>query len=1784
MATLGAARISRLGSKATLVWFAWVFIAFAGSGVRSAYAICDVIPGPTAEFRGALGTLNRPFAIPGVTGEQIKITLDFAGCDSASGGFLDLGGAAGAEDDYFVTLLFEPPNGARNAIVLTTSGNLTACTSAVANALPALGGGSASCRVVPPGTLQLRVPSPSELELRFPDTDADLAPDGDDLTFTGPTTVAVTAVAAPVPFGLASARCADTPGLVACVDELYPDDGTCDNSAAHVDPIFGHFTALPPANDYRTLCNTPGTECLPSNADLRFAIDKAGSALVPVDWRGVLLRPDDIPVPRLLRGTTSFPAFTGGGAVRIPGRSFLASYGPSGRRVAPIFDPLFDPNASSNLALFGSVDASIGVMRFARRLPNDSGVYQECNAGAHDGLPCVSAEDCPAGTCGPTFCYQPNGTATSTACTRDAQCTGGNVCGPSVFDFSDRLAISGTAPVLIASDDYDLDAENPAPLEGLLETPTLFAFLELEAIAGSSGTGFTPEDLNGDGDTTDAVLVLRDRKTGITTPIGVSSNPGRAATRVREPPFSTPSLAVEGDVAALLESEPLQDDLDANLDGDVFDSVLHVYRRADGCGPLGAPCAQELTSGAPIAIDPEPAIDGKNLVISGGLVFFRVSEAADAQQSTLNVTAGADGPSYYGGLNRSGRFVGFTSNATNLLGPGGDTNGNVDGFAYDQDDDGDGVFLEPGEGTIVRLTVDTFGNEVPCTILTDPTSPQRCNVGGQLTPDGRFSLFNSEEPILTFECSTFGTRCPNDPLPITPQVPWDVFVRDRDTDQDGILDETGAIKTSVVSVNDQEQEANANMGATGMTPDGRFVIMSGRATNLTPIHPSSTENVFLHDRDVSGDGMFDEAGDIRTTLLSVDADGNAVPGQSSPSVISDDGRYIAFVSNAIVVPGDTNGVEDTFLRDRDADGDGLFDEWSQVTPSGVTTTRISLGAFGEEGNAPSSSNPKMSSDARSVLFSSDASNLVPGDTNAVRDAFVKDTANGQITRATVASDGAQSDGPEVATVLSANGRFVAFESEATNLVAGDVNGLGDVFLHDRLTGHTMRVASDADGPSVSGDGRFVKYGTGIFPGPQDVYVAGPDPADIGADRTGDGDLDDSVLAVLDATSQTPQVVALGAATRASIASGSVAFLRPEQPSDVSSCNADGDLDDACAYLSVGGAPPSGLNREASEVALTPELVAVLGPGPGGTRLHIWDRPGGPWTTPTAPVADALQAVGNGVAFREAATGNLYVYDHTTAAVIDIGQRAEDFVLGERILAFRTRETTITGSLNGDADTNDNVMRVYDLVSDLLLEPAQAVLPCRMPGCDPRRPYRVVGDHVTFLTREEDQGGQDLDDSGGSNLVIQTYNARAAAEAAAGGESSFASLALSLSSEPATPPGVMTLAGVTGGVCTTTGAACGTDLECGATPGSCFVPPGGCVEPTATTCSINPDGTSSGCVGSSEFCVPTLGDTTPPNGFCYELQGPCTSNADCTAPAFCQDEREDVVRFFGPLTTQSAGSQLFLSAGIEPTGTVACDEDADCVVGEICSEAGTCEPNQKAPIVAGSPDSDGDGLADDFDNCARRANTDQVDLDGDGTGDACDLQTCGDGVQTYGEQCDDAGAAGGCSATCTLPDIACSNGRDDDGDGKTDYPADKGCANASDASERTSAACDNGKDDDGDGRIDFAFAAPASSLDDPGCGSHTGTLEDPKCQNGLNDDGQPGVDFDGGASLGLTGTADPQCTSSSLNSETPPPPPGPGCGLGPELAALLPLLEAWWRQRERALQSSRGVFRTSSSAH
>ncbi|MCB0976283.1 MAG: PD40 domain-containing protein [Acidimicrobiales bacterium] len=254
-------------------------------------------------------------------------------------------------------------------------------------------------------------------------------------------------------------------------------------------------------------------------------------------------------------------------------------------------------------------------------------------------------------------------------------------------------------------------------------------------------------------------------------------------------------------------------------------------------------------------------------------------------------------------------------------------------------------------------------------------------------------------------------------------------------------------------------QANQGSAAPSLTDDGRFVAFESFATNLVTTPTSTGGQVYVKDRVL---GTVDR--------VSVAGDGTPGDADSGSASISNFGRYVAFSSLADnLVSGDVNGRSDVFVRDRTAG----------------TTTRVSVSSSGTEGNDDSTA-PAISGDGRWVAFTSSASNLVTSDVPGSGDVFLFDRNNGTTTRVSTGVGGAQPNGDSYGATVSDNGQFVAFLSDASNLVAGDTNGVTDVFVWDRVAGTTTRVSvatdgTEADAPAqdamIAGGGGFVAFWT-----------------------------------------------------------------------------------------------------------------------------------------------------------------------------------------------------------------------------------------------------------------------------------------------------------------------------------------------------------------------------------------------------------------------------------------------------------------------------------------------------------------------------------------------------------------------------------------------------------------------------------------------------------------------------------------------------------------------------------
>jgi Tol biopolymer transport system component len=275
------------------------------------------------------------------------------------------------------------------------------------------------------------------------------------------------------------------------------------------------------------------------------------------------------------------------------------------------------------------------------------------------------------------------------------------------------------------------------------------------------------------------------------------------------------------------------------------------------------------------------------------------------------------------------------------------------------------------------------------------------------------------------------------------------------------------VRANVSSAGIQAMGGGVQSNESTISGNGRFVAFNSLATNLVAGDTNNTYDVFVHDRLT---GMME-----RVSVSSGGAQANAA--STSPSV-STDGRYVVYRSSASnLVAGDTNNTPDLFVRDRTLN----------------TTARVSVTSTGGQPTADCTY-AEISGGGRYVCFSSASTNLVPGDSNAVSDIFVRDIVSNITSRVSISTAGAQANGASFNSAISNDGRYVAFSSGATNLVAGDTNAQFDIFVRDRTGGTTARVSMTylngqannlCDTPSISGNGRYVSYqstATNLVPG------------------------------------------------------------------------------------------------------------------------------------------------------------------------------------------------------------------------------------------------------------------------------------------------------------------------------------------------------------------------------------------------------------------------------------------------------------------------------------------------------------------------------------------------------------------------------------------------------------------------------------------------------------------------------------------------------------------------------
>lgn len=426
----------------------------------------------------------------------------------------------------------------------------------------------------------------------------------------------------------------------------------------------------------------------------------------------------------------------------------------------------------------------------------------------------------------------------------------------------------------------------------------------------------------------------------------------------------------------------------------------------------------------------------------------RISVSSAGDQSNNQATK-------HTAISGDGMKAAFASTASNLV--SGDTNGATDIFLRDC-----------AAGTTTRVSVATDGSQA--TGASDFPA---------FSTDGRFVAFESAAANLVTDDTNGKT---------------DIFVRD-------LLAHT----TTRVSAASNGDQADNSSYRPVLSQDGRYVVFASLAGNLVPDDTNSMHDIFVHDRQTQ-----------QTQRVSIASDGQQADEYSWRPQISGDGRFIAFESRATtLVPDDTNGKMDIFVHDRNTN----------------QTQRVNIGPGGSQATSDSSA-CSISAEGRYVAFESAAGNLVPDDTNLYPDVFVHDRDTGITARVSVCSDGQETHGASWGSSISADGRFVTFDGPVSDLVPDDTNGVRDVFVHDRHTAVTTRVSvassgQQADGhslwPHLSADGRFVVFAseaTDLVPddtnGPgepgRDAFLhdrAGDLAGDLDADN--DVDLDDLAL-------------------------------------------------------------------------------------------------------------------------------------------------------------------------------------------------------------------------------------------------------------------------------------------------------------------------------------------------------------------------------------------------------------------------------------------------------------------------------------------------------------------------------------------------------------------------------------------------------------------------------------------------------------------------------------------------
>jgi tricorn protease-like protein len=344
-------------------------------------------------------------------------------------------------------------------------------------------------------------------------------------------------------------------------------------------------------------------------------------------------------------------------------------------------------------------------------------------------------------------------------------------------------------------------------------------------------------------------------------------------------------------------------------------------------------------------------------------------------------------------------------------------------------------------GSIVLAESGALAQQAPASKGVPPANVRHRNARAAISANGNVAVFQStSKSIVSGDTSGIGH----------------VYARDLTT---GTLER--------ISTNGSGKPGDKQSFGATVSADGRYVAFSSGASNLVRTDTNEKQDVFIKDR---------KTGEI--TRISKANSGIQANQDCRDAVISPDGKFVVFISaSTTLVEEDNNKSADVFL----------YDVKSRFI------RRVSVTSDGQEADH-GSGEPAISADGRFVAFYTHARNLDARDTNNTPDIYVHDTTNGRTEMVSVASNAMIGNRNSHRPSISDDGRFVVFESWASNLVSGDTNRVPDVFLRDRKDKKTVCISLTAEGkpgnddsrdPRIAGDGRtvvYASYATNLVPG------------------------------------------------------------------------------------------------------------------------------------------------------------------------------------------------------------------------------------------------------------------------------------------------------------------------------------------------------------------------------------------------------------------------------------------------------------------------------------------------------------------------------------------------------------------------------------------------------------------------------------------------------------------------------------------------------------------------------